>query len=70
MVLSSTLIFLFEKKVDYLQEINITRLILMWIYFRVCKFCNILRGFISMDGEMLILLPGVVMICNAQICNV
>ena len=35
------------------------RLILVWIYFRGCKFCHVLRGFISTDDKMFIVLPGV-----------
>ena len=47
-----------------------TRLILVWIYFFGCKFCHVLRGFIATDGGMLRRLTRVVMIFNAQICNV
>ena len=40
------------------MDIIFVRLNFACIYFRACKFCNILRGFIFAYVEILILLRG------------
>ena len=53
-----------------LQRFIVARLIFAWIFFRGCKYWYISRGFISVDGEVLIISSGIIFVATKHISMV